>query len=576
MRRSSLLVFFVLGFFSLLAQTVVIREFIISFGGNELGIGLFYFSWLFWVGLGALAAAGRFGGVSVKNFLRLLFLYPVLAVGEVFLFILLRPIAGVSGWEFFSLQKAVFYIFIFSALFSFFTGFLFTLGAVWARKISGININGADSPGDSTRLIARVYAYEALGSFCAGIAVTFLIINLVPPLTILFGAGAIFSSAVLIVASRLKDKFAAGLQAVLLAVLLVGCAMGSRLADFQQYARVSMLMPRAKILETVYTPYQHLVVSQLPGQKIILSDGEVISGIPEYADADRESALLFSQAYFPSRVLLIGTAAENLIHSLLKFPLEQITYCVQDKDYYQQVYAALPVDWQKEFSSSRVKVVFSSGRAFAGAVNEKFDLVVVCAPDPSSLWANSLFTREFYSAVAGILSDKGILATRIRGGENFLGKESADYGSSVYYTLKKVFPELVIVPGDNVWFFAGRDNSGITEDAAVLGGRLEKVRPENFSFSGQNFSVLLNSGRVGFARKAYRDNPFFKNSGLINTDADPLVFFLNLLVLASYDALLPADFFKNAILTRGLIFFIPLVMFFFFRAGFLKKSAQPQ
>ena len=44
-----------LGFFSLVAQTLLFRDVVGVFEYNELGIGVFYASWLLWIALGAYA-----------------------------------------------------------------------------------------------------------------------------------------------------------------------------------------------------------------------------------------------------------------------------------------------------------------------------------------------------------------------------------------------------------------------------------------------------------------------------------------------------------------------------------------
>ena len=139
MKKTVLLLFLGLGYFSLLAQTIIIREFIVSFGGNELGIGLFYFFWLFWVGIGALVTLTFLGKILHKHFLKLLFIYPLLAYVEMFLFLFLRRLAHTSWWEFFSFEKILLYLFAFTSLISIFTGIIFTLGALWLRKVGTTN-----------------------------------------------------------------------------------------------------------------------------------------------------------------------------------------------------------------------------------------------------------------------------------------------------------------------------------------------------------------------------------------------------------------------------------------------------
>ena len=48
------LLIFSYGLFSIAAQTLLFREFVTTFEGNDISIGIFFGSWFLWVGLGAL------------------------------------------------------------------------------------------------------------------------------------------------------------------------------------------------------------------------------------------------------------------------------------------------------------------------------------------------------------------------------------------------------------------------------------------------------------------------------------------------------------------------------------------
>ena len=45
---------FTYGLFSIAAQTLLFREFITTFEGNDISVGIFFGSWFLWVGLGAV------------------------------------------------------------------------------------------------------------------------------------------------------------------------------------------------------------------------------------------------------------------------------------------------------------------------------------------------------------------------------------------------------------------------------------------------------------------------------------------------------------------------------------------
>ena len=310
MKKGVLFLFFALGFFSLLAQTLVIREFIVSFGGNELGIGLFYFFWLFWVGIGSLLTITVLGKFLHKHFLKLLLLYPFIAFLQSFLFISLKSAAGVSWWEFFTFEKVFLYLFIFTSFISFFTGIIFTLGALWFKSVQ--------RDLDASATIAYAYVFEALGSFVAGCVATVLIAKFIPPVVILLIAASVFSLASLIASIKFKDKVATIIHLAALVIFSIFLIRPAVLINTAHQARRLTLIPEGKFVDEVYTPYQHIFVASLPAQRVVFSNGSILSSFPEVIDADTQSALCASQYGKPRRILVFGTGAENLITSFLK------------------------------------------------------------------------------------------------------------------------------------------------------------------------------------------------------------------------------------------------------------------
>ena len=56
MRFSRPVLIFCYGLFSIAAQALLFREFITTFEGNDIAVGIFFGSWFLWVGTGAVLA----------------------------------------------------------------------------------------------------------------------------------------------------------------------------------------------------------------------------------------------------------------------------------------------------------------------------------------------------------------------------------------------------------------------------------------------------------------------------------------------------------------------------------------
>ncbi|MCM8819354.1 MAG: FMN-binding protein [Candidatus Omnitrophica bacterium] len=546
------LLFFILGFFSLVSQTLAIREFIISFGGNELGISLFYFFWLFWVGIGALLVITFLSKFFIKNFFKLLLLYPLCAFFQVLLFINLKSFAGISRWEFFSFEKVFIFLFIFTSFISVFTGIIFTTAIYFFRKKD-----------DIASTVSLAYIYESFGSFLAGCLITFLIIKLILPQTALFIFSLFFYFVCGYLAIRFREKLAFFINIFLFFVYVFLFINQEKIIQFNQNLRLKNLIDNAKLIREIYSPYQHLILAKQDSQLLVISNGEIISTIPEIIDADKESALFMAETNLAKDILIFGYGVENLINSLLKFPINKITYCIEDKAYFELLKENLKKD-------DRLEVVFISPQKFLEKKN-KFDLIVVYTSDPTNIILNNFFTKEFYQLVKLNLNQKGILATRITSAENFLGTEIKNYGSSIYYTLSEIFEKIVIVPEKINWFFASSLDSSITDDAEILEERFSKFKPINYTFPQEGFRSIFLKDRVNFIRNLYINNPIFKDKHFLNTTAKPLTFFLNILVLAKYSNSYVVKFLKGVFVTGQIFFVTFLVVLFIFRILFLLR-----
>ena len=78
--RGSLIVCY--GLFAIASQTLLFREFLTAFEGNDISVGVFFGTWFLWVGLGALAIyrAARVADAMSKHIGLLLLIYLLAAL----------------------------------------------------------------------------------------------------------------------------------------------------------------------------------------------------------------------------------------------------------------------------------------------------------------------------------------------------------------------------------------------------------------------------------------------------------------------------------------------------------------
>jgi hypothetical protein len=121
MRLARGLLIFTYGLFTVAAQTLLFREFITTFEGSDISVGVYFGSWFLWIGLGAVLV--RRWGCLADALLRridLLFLVYVPAfVVQLLLIVQVRELAGVASYDLMSVQTLVSWALIANAPISF-------------------------------------------------------------------------------------------------------------------------------------------------------------------------------------------------------------------------------------------------------------------------------------------------------------------------------------------------------------------------------------------------------------------------------------------------------------------------
>jgi len=552
MRRR--LVVFAAGAFSLAAQTVVLRELLVAFHGNELGTGVFFATWLLWVAVGAWV--GRLAAMRLAEPLRAvgtvaLAYLPAVAV-QLLAFQWLRPLAGVGPAEVFPLETLVVLAIPVNAPTSFLTGLIFPLAA-----------------GAETREATALYAWESAGSFLGGAGLTAALLWGASPTATL----AAFGLLVAVVVLERRTAVLALLAAAACLFLLLGG--GRRVETGFASAHLQRLLPGAELLAARDTPNARYAVARLPGQVVVLRDGQVASSHPDPAGAPQDAALDMAESSGGRRVLVAGEGSEELIRALLAYDaVERVDLVVADPVAHAFLGPLLPEEARAVRKDPRVVVHTGDLRAMLATPTEsRWDVVIVATADPETAASNRFYTREFYEQVAGVLSPHGVLTTRVLSGENFLGAELAAYGGSVLATLEAVFPEVVVLPGDPSRFFASPAPGVVTADPEVLALRHARLSHHG-TFPDAGFASLIDPRRTAFVEEAYR-KPDPVGGALRNTDDRPLAYTLNLLVQGRYAGSGWVRALQGARAAGAWLWGIPLLLFLLLRVHLLWAHPEP-
>jgi spermidine synthase len=160
----------------------------------------------------------------------------------------------------------------------------------------------------------------------------------------------------------------------------------------------------------------------------------------------------------PRRVLVVSGGVGGVLNEILKYPLERVDYAELDPLLIKAVQKFPTSLTTRELSDPRVHIENVDGRllvrklAAEGDGLERYDLVIVNLPYPSTLQLNRFYTVEFFRLVRDILTEEGVVALPSPGTLTYMSPGMRNLNATIYETLKQVFPHTHVIPGDvNLW-----------------------------------------------------------------------------------------------------------------------------
>ena len=516
----------VLGFFALVAQTLLFREFLIAFEGNELGVGSFFGSWLLWVALGA--AAGR---SQSRPMVALTARFELLTLLYIPTFLLqdygiehARELGGVTAYEVYPFARMFAVSLLANAPISFLTGFLFTLACRWSSVEYALPV-------------ARVYILETFGGFAGGIVVTLLLAAGVTPETVFLSTTLLLTlSAGVSRVVRSDLSWSPGLWGVIVILLVTVPALmlsgfAGRWTRYNNRTAWHRLLPPEDYQGYFTTAQAKYLYGQREGQFLAMSWGGVSEALPNTEHASEVVALSLAQHPAARRVLVVGPGSLSICTRLTMLPQirgGRVVWLHPDPDYPKALFEVLPERFKR--GARHVEVPGTDVRRFIRESPHRFDLVLLNLPDATTLVLNRYWTREFFELVKGALADGGVVSTRISGGANYLGGELAFLGSSALQTLESVFQHVVLKPGDESWLITS-DTGVLSTAPALLRDRFARIEGAAGVYPPDGLFSLYVPDRAEFQLEKYRQAAAATGGPiLLNTDRRPKALLLSMLL----------------------------------------------
>jgi len=421
-----------LGMTTIITQTILLREFLTVFSGNELIIGIVLANWMVLTGAGSYL-----GRVSDRVRRRvpllsvLLVTVALLPLVTAFLLAYLRNIVFLPG-SMIGLMETFYSSFLLLMPFCLSAGFLFTLLSQILSERAGRN------------LIAAVYGLEAAGSVVGGIAFNFVLIHLLTTFQNLLLLVALNAGICAWVVWRVEFRPAPYL---FLGLIVLAVLLGVQW-DLDRSA-AEHLFPGQEIVDLQDTPYGKLTVTRQSHQLNFFENSVLLFSTGDIAETEEVVHYAMVQHRDPKNVLLLSGGISGATREILKYDVQGVDY-VEVNPWLLE----LGERYTSAFVDPAVRAVASDARRFVRQTDATYDVVLINVPDPVTAQLNRFYTVEFLRELKARLSDSAVVALSLLSSVDYYGDDARRLTSVIANTLQTVFAHIVIVPGMKNYFLA--------------------------------------------------------------------------------------------------------------------------
>ena len=473
------LAFGILGVTFVIAQVLLLRESMLLARGNELSLGIVLGNWMLAAGFGS-SMAGKSAarpGRSQEAYVLLQAAVSVLLPLSVLAARTSRYWLGLPPWEPLGFGRIAWVTLLVVGPAAFASGAMFAFGCRMQEEAEP----------ESGTAPATVYALESAGAVLGAAALSFVLLGRLKPLQIALVVAVInLASALSLVCADLgraraelpaRTALGKAVAASAVCLLVLASSMvvspGAHLVeDLAWRVRWKPLRP----LESADSVYGNVNAVSLGEQIVLYENGmpTLTTPFPNVADLEESVHIPLLAHAEPKKVLFLGGGVGGALAEALKHPLSGLTYAEIDPALVRTAERHGGSQVRAELEERRVRTVYEDGRSFLLRSAQGFDVIFLRVPEASTVQTNRYFTREFFERVRERLNEGGIFSFSMPGSEAHLSEELTRLNRCAEKTLKEVFPQVRILPGERNLFLA---STGPALSAVTAEG-LEKVRTE--------------------------------------------------------------------------------------------------
>jgi spermidine synthase len=426
-----------LGFVSTNTQVVLLRELLVAFAGNELILAIVLAVWLLSIAAGSFTSSllrTREGpGLPALLFIIAGPLVPIQVLSVRFL----EPLAGTFG-EVLSPATVVGLSAVCILPGGLVLGGLFVALVRLGGKIKEV------------RTVPVIYGYEALGAAVAGAVLSLYFMSGADAYEILATAWlvSLACGTVLLRAAHRPRRSVTRAVLVVSVAALAAVAIANRQVDL---ATRGIEWRPLQVVKSVETRYGNIVVTSRDHLFDFFETGSLSYTVPDprYAEESVHIPMLYHPQ--PKRVLVIGGAGSGIIREVAKYPsVEAVDYVELDPETIALTREYAPRGWLEGPPGVAVRAVYGDGRRYVARTSNRYDVVIASIGMPVTLQTARYYTVEFFGDVARLIGPVGVFAFKIPSGGAYVSPDLASLLSSLENTCRRVFNEVVLLPGDYI------------------------------------------------------------------------------------------------------------------------------
>jgi len=429
-----LLVVIATGISSVVTQLLTIREFLAQFQGNEFVIALILFSWLIQGGIGTIISCFFCGRMTPStNLLGILSIaLSALPAIQILLIRELRDTLFIHGSSVGFYQTFAF-IFLTTAPYALLIGFVLPYSLFVLRT---------SSPGYPG---SNIYITDNLGDVAGGVLFSFFLVYFFSPLksVLISNLPLLAATYYLFKYSGIRRAFSILCTGLIIAVLALGVVFEEK----------TLSPHEGRLVYYNESKYGRIEVHKDREQYTLIGDGVPLFSNQNISIAEETIHYPLSQLSHPRQILVISSES-NIMEELDKYQPESIDYVELDPNLSDALFRFGLI---KKIRG--LNVINQDGRTYLANTNKKiYDAIILNLPEPETYQINRFYTDGFYEIVRKRLASGGILSFSMEGYDNYLAEPQRQKISSVYNTLSRHFKNVLLLPGQNIYFLASQSS----------------------------------------------------------------------------------------------------------------------